>query len=285
MKHYLLLLLILPIGFLVIKHNEIRQSLNTIEVVTYNINNIKEDWQLMEVCATIKSMGIPDLLLLQEVHGTSATGFLAENLRMPFYHYIDYMGDDSGLAILSRKPLENRKILYFSVSRYGYGALAAETKIVDRNLVICSLHLDRILEVRSESQISCLMVLRLLQKEIFTETVRSCSVKELIDWLAEFKNDYIIIGGDFNSFPLSRPIRKMMEKYNDALWPTTKYFNGTYTELDYPIKPRIDFLFHSPVVKRYRVDVINKGPSDHYPVKSIFGMEVNGSISECEMLN
>ena len=67
----------------------------------------------------------------------------------------------------------------------------------------------------------------------------------------------------------------MTKKYNDALWPTMSYFTGTYTDLDYPFKPlnpRIDFLFHSPDIKTLKAEVVKAGPSDHYPVKAVFGL-------------
>jgi endonuclease/exonuclease/phosphatase (EEP) superfamily protein YafD len=98
-------------------------------------------------------------------------------------------------------------------------------------------------------------------------------MEDRLNKLSSFDTDYIIIGGDFNTFPLSKSTRKMTKIFNDALWPTACYFTGTYTELDYPFRPRIDFIFHSPAIRRYRADVIKKGPSDHYPVKAIFGIE------------
>ena len=128
-------------------------------------------------------------------------------------------------------------------------------------------------QIRSRGNVSGFTALQLLKKEIFNDTVRTRSVEELLDWLSSFDTDYIIVGGDFNTFPLSRPIRKMTEKFEDALWPTKCYFTGTYTDLDYPFKPRIDFLFHSSAIKRHRADVIKKGPSDHYPVTAIFELE------------
>ena len=251
---------------LLASHDEIRDPVNTLEVATYNIDNISEGRQLREVCAAIRSMGIPDVLLMQEVHGESTALFLAKNLGTRYFKYIDYSGYKSGLAILSRKPLENVKIHYFSESCNGYGALSAEIRIKDRKLLLCSLHLDRILKFRRNGQVPGFNALGLLKKEIFNETIRSRSVEELLEWLSGFDTSYIIIGGDFNTFPLSRPIRKITREFNDALWPTACYFTGTYKELDYPFRPRIDFLFHSPGIKRYRADVIKKGPSDHYPV-------------------
>ena len=202
----------MPIGVLLARQDEIRDPVNTLKVVTYNIDNIENDRRLLEICETIRSKGIPDVLLMQEVHGEFAASFLAANLGMPYFHYTDYSGSKSGLAILSRKPLENVKIHYFNASRHGYGALAAEIKLADQKLFLCSLHLDRIRGCASRSRVSGFKTLRLFKKEIFGETVRSRSVEEALKWLAGFKTDYIIIGGDFNTFPLSRPIRKMTEK-------------------------------------------------------------------------
>ena len=253
--------------------NEGSCPVDSLKICTYNIDSIKDRKQLQNVASVVRGGGIPDVILLQEVHAECAASFLAESLCMPHFRYSAYSGGKSGLSILSKKPLEDVNTHYFSESHTGYGALAAEIRIKGRSILLCSLHLDRIPRVRSKGQVSGIESLRLLKKEIFNETVRSRSVEELLDWLSGFDTDYIIVGGDFNTFPLSRPIRKMTEIFNDALWPTKCYFTGTYTDLDYPFKPRIDFLFHSPAIKRYRADVIKKGPSDHYPVKGIFELE------------
>jgi len=274
LRYSLFILMLLPAGMLLARHNEIRDPLNTLEVVTYNLDSISEVRRLKEICEAIRSKGIPDVLLMQEVHGEYAASNLAKNLGIPYFKYADYLGYKSGLAILSRNPLENIKIHYFNASRNGYGALSAEVKINNRKLLLCSLHLDRILNARRNRWAVSRITLGLLKKEILSDTIRSRSVDELIEWISGIETDNIIIGGDFNTFPLSKPIRKMTEKFNDALWPTTYYFTGTYTELDYPFKPRIDFLFHSPGIKRYRAGVIKKGPSDHYPVMALFELAV-----------
>ncbi len=234
MKYYLLILLLLPIGLLLARQNEIPNPVNALAVVTYNIDNIKDDRRLLKICAVIKSMGRPYVLLMHEVHGKYTASFLAENLAMPYFRYTDYARYQAGLAILSRKPLESVRIHYFNASRYGYGPLAAEINITDQRLLLCSLHLDRIPQVSSRRRVSGFTTLRVFKKEIFNNTVRSRSVEEVLEWLSDFDTDYSIIGGDFNTFPLSKPIRKMTKNYNDALWPTMAYFTGTYTDLDYP---------------------------------------------------
>ena len=246
------------------------KSSNSLRVVTYNIDNIKDTRLLLEVCVTIKSMGVPDVVFMQEVHGESAASFLAGNLKIPYFKYIDYSGHKDGLAILSRIPLEDIKLHYFNESRDGYGALSAEIKIKDRKLLLCTLHLDRILNAKRIRHVASRNGMELIKREIFNKTVRSRSVEELLEWIFSLDSNNIIIGGDFNSFPFSIPIRKMSKKFNDALWPTVSYFTGTYRGFDYPFKPRIDFIFHSPDIKRLQADVIKKGPSDHYPVMAVF---------------
>lgn len=269
-------LLLLTGGSTLMSHqNKVDYPKDALTVFTYNIDNIKDPEKWVAVAEVLDSSRPHDIILLQEVHGEDTVSFLAKNLEMPHFRYADYSVNKnrSGLAILSRYPLENLKVHHFSVSRTGYGVLAAEVRIKDQTLLVCCLHLDRIPELRRKVQVSGFTALRLLKKEIFNDTVRSHSVDELLDWLSGFSADRIIVGGDFNTFPLSKTIRKMNQNFNDALWPTTGYFTGTYCEFGYPFKPRIDFLFHSPAIKRYRSDVIKNGPSDHYPVKAIFELE------------
>ena len=244
-------------------------------MVTYNIDNIKEDRRLLKVCTAIRNIGVPDVLLMQEVHSQHAASFLAGNLEMPYVQYKDYAHHQAGLAVLSRRPLNKVKIHYFSSSHYGYGALAAEIKIGNRKLLICSVHLDRIPQVNSRRRVSAFTTLRVFKKELLDDTVRSRSVDELLKWLSGFDVDSIVIGGDFNTFPFSKPIRMMTKQYDDALWPKISYFSGTYMDLNHPLKPlnpRSDYIFYSPGVKCIKAEVVKTGPSDHYPVKAVFGL-------------
>ncbi|EMS77851.1 hypothetical protein Dpo_12c01290 [Desulfotignum phosphitoxidans DSM 13687] len=53
---------------------------------------------------------------------------------------------------------------------------------------------------------------------------------------------------------------------NDRVPVSRDYFKGTYTKLDFPIAPRIDFLFVSAALGRKNARVIPKSPGDHFPV-------------------
>ena len=83
---------------------------------------------------------------------------------------------------------------------------------------------------------------------------------------------HVIIGGDFNTVPFSKAIRKMGKIYDDALWPSVDYLTGSYNKLSLPIKPRIDYIFHSPDLKRITASVIKESAGDHYPVRAVFDL-------------
>jgi endonuclease/exonuclease/phosphatase family metal-dependent hydrolase len=85
-------------------------------------------------------------------------------------------------------------------------------------------------------------------------------------WLDKKNPDHVVLGGDFNTIPFSKTVRQLCPGFDDVLWPSLDYFKGTYTKLDFPIAPRIDFLFVSADLRRKNARVIPKSPGDHFPV-------------------
>ena len=65
--------------------------------------------------------------------------------------------------------------------------------------------------------------------------------------------------GDFNTVPFSTAIRAMGRLYDDALRFTADYFTGTYTMVAFPVKPRIDYLFHSAGIEVLAASVLREG--------------------------
>ena len=268
------LLMILLCGFMLFRQAKGRAPVGHLVVMTYNTGEIGGRQRSLEkVAGVIKSRGVPDLLLLQEVSGEKEASGLAKSLGLPYYLYTDYQGTKSGLAIISRQALFRPGTLYFKASRKGHATLAAELMVDGCSLLVCSVHLDRIHEITKKMvDISWATALSVLKREIMEDTIRSDSVEELLPWIAARQSDHTIIGGDFNTIPFSKTIRKMYRAFDDALWPSLSYLNGSYKKLSFPFSPRIDFIFHSPDIECKEASVIKESAGDHYPVRAVFDL-------------
>ena len=245
-----------------------------IRVMTCNIGDIMGGNPLNsgQVVAYLQSLGVPDVLLLQEVRGEKEAAFFSEKLALPHFSFLKYSGKEGmGIAVLSAFPLINRHEMYFESSSKGAGILAVEALIGQVPLWVVNLHLDRFepLELTDDIvPINMKMILGFLKKELMDESARSRSVMELMAWLDKKNPDHVVLGGDFNTIPFSRTIRQLSPRFDDVLWPSLDYFKGTYTKLDFPIAPRIDFLLISAALGRKNARVIPKSPGDHFPVRA-----------------
>jgi endonuclease/exonuclease/phosphatase family metal-dependent hydrolase len=206
---------------------------------------------------------VPDLLLLQEVHGEKEASGIAKSLGLNYYVYSNYSpakaGD--GLAIISRYPLFDPDIYY--IKACGYALFSTGMVVKGQPFLVCSVHLARIRsfafsKVKDIVELPWKRAFELLQTELTQETPRTRAVDELLTWL------------DFNTVPFSTAIRKIGRIYNDALWPTTGYLTGSYTKLSLSIKPRIDYIFYSPDIKCSSASIVKQGAGDHYPVLAVF---------------
>ena len=118
--------------------------------------------------------------------------------------------------------------------------------------------------VNKDDSISLLKVGKVLYKEIFWETKHKKDVTTIIDYIKTKKTETVIIGGDFNTISLSKPIRLITKSYKDSFRYSIKQFKGT--RIKYFIKPKIDFIFISDNFTIIRKCIINKTYGDHYPV-------------------
>ena len=218
---------------------------------------------------------VPDLLLLQEVPGEKLAVKLAENLGLANHLYSSYKPGGKGnygMAIMSRYPLMKPEMLHL----HGYATFTAEMVVEGESYRIGSVHLERIKPIRINeysAELSWKEALRLLKTEIVEDTPRSRGIDELLSWLSSRESEHVIIGGDFNTVPFSKAIRKMGKIYDDALWPSVDYLTGSYNKLSLPIKPRIDYIFHSTGLKRITASVIKESAGDHYPVRAVLEIE------------
>ena len=253
---------------------EEKASENSFSVMTYNIWDLNKRRMAVEAVAeVIRSEGVPNLILLQEVRGEDMVVELSKALDSDHYLYLEFNGRDFGVAIISRYPLAESGFLYFKAGKKGYGALRADVTVNGRKVRVCSVHLDRIDSVKVNKdgvEISLGDALSLLTHELTEETVRSRSVDELLDWMGSGNPGCVIIGGDFNTVLYSKAIRKMGTVFEDALWSSSDYFTGSYLKSTLPVNPRLDFLFHSKDMKCVEARVVRQSAGDHYPVLARF---------------
>jgi endonuclease/exonuclease/phosphatase family metal-dependent hydrolase len=229
------ILLLLGSAVMAFHQNGDQTTSNPLEVMTYNIGDLNGHQPLLkDVAEVIKSHGVPDLLMVQEIAGKKAASRLSRMLGLAHFTYSNYKGKKHGLAILSRIPITEPQTFYFKTSNKGYGVLTGDVLVYGHNVSMYSVHLDRIDPIKIKAQkieIDWETALHFLKTELFKETVRSRSVDELIAWLNKSKSNNIIIGGDFNTVPFSKAIRKMNQAFDDALWPSWNYLTSFLSEV------------------------------------------------------
>ena len=236
-------------------------------VVTNNMGTINGNVPDIEnIDFFLTGKGRPDVVFLQEVPSIDIAQEIAAKLSLPYISFLPYKDWGSyGVAILSRYHVSDAKIL----RQNDYASLST---IMDYNgtpILLCSVHLKRIkpLPVKDENAVvSWSEFGQILYSEVFADNQRSRDVDNLLAWLAAEDVETVIVGGDFNTFPLSKAVRKMTDVYDDCFWPTWDYLTTSYPKVDFPIKPRIDHIFHSPNLKCLDAGVIEETVGDHYPV-------------------
>jgi len=261
-------------GFILIREIQGRQldSDKALAVMTFNVgtfNSQRPDMGLVR--RLIAEMGTPEVLLLQEVPGKKQAVFLADNLKFQSCVFEYYPSGKDGLAVISKHPLKKLKTFYFG----GYASLAAEADIEGEKVLLLSVHLERVKGVRvteTAVELPWKAAFKLFENEISQKTPRSRAVDEILSWISLQPYKNIIIAGDFNTIPFSKTIRKIDSKFKDSLWPGLDYLAGSYNKLSLPIEPRIDYIFHSPGLKRITASVIKESAGDHYPVRAVFDL-------------
>lgn len=265
-----LLIFIMAIASAVFRKDDVNSTATEfLTVITYNIGTLDgRRLKPEKIIATVSKNGGPDLLLLQEVPDMKFAIDLAEGLKLPFYLFGAYKATGKrGLSIISRYRLDRPEVIKFN----GYAAFMAEMNVAGKRFLVSSVHLERIKKIptkKDQYSLSQNKALSLAMAEWFQHTPRSLAVNTLIKKLNKRGCKYVIIGGDFNTFPYSTAIRKMNRLYDDALLQSDDYLRGTYKKLALPVQPRIDFIFHSRNIQCQEGAVIKEGDGDHFPVRA-----------------
>lgn len=184
-------------------------------------------------------------------------------------------GSERGLGILSNRPLTNSEV--HLLKPHGHAVLTAEMGFDGSKLVVSSVHLARVRGMKQGQngfEVTWGGFFKLLKAEFMNETPRSMAVAEMLQLPGLMGSEAAIIGGDFNTLPFSTAVRAMGRRYGDALWPSMDYFVGTYRMVDFPVKPRIDYIFYSEGIKVEAAGVIREGGGDHWPVWAVIDRKV-----------
>ncbi|MBW2059963.1 MAG: hypothetical protein JRI95_00205 [Deltaproteobacteria bacterium] len=232
-----------------------------------------------EIAEIVRRHDVPDILLIQDAPWKVKIKDLAGSLGFAYFISGRKEPPYTNLGILSKRPLFNIDKIRFNITPTDLrpAALCAEIAMAGKTVLLCSVHLaslrfelDRMVK-EGESYIPS--ALRLVGDEFLRDSKHTRSIEKLLKWLETKPYDAAIIGGDFNTFIFTKPIRAMNRRFDDALWPSRDYFRGTYREVSFPIKPRIDFIFHSKDIECLKAEIIRETPGDHYPLKATFGLD------------
>lgn len=238
-----------------------------LRVMTYNIEGSHSDRKRI---VALLQQHTPDLVLLQEVPRPWLVQWFGERLQLPYQHFVPYSGRSAGgVAILSRWPLGPAYVLPFTRSRQGKVALAAPMQTPTGSIWVCSVHLDA--PRTDEFGEGFFQQGTFAFGEFFAAPIRYHQARELQSWLATLSNQDWIIAGDFNSMPLSTADRYISRYFDDVFrqrpW---RYFTATFWDLPHvPIRPRLDYVYHSSGIRVVDARVIQKKISDHFPVLAI----------------
>ena len=246
-------------------HSSFAKGGATLKVISYNLGPL---WKKEVLVSLIRDQEA-DIIFLQEVGSIKKLKEVAEVLKY------DFLPKPSGskhsdVAILSKFPLKLKK--EFTLIGWPKGrqtAICALANIKNKAVLLSSLHLKNIFLNKSKSAELTASKAKLLGiglRETFLDNYRS---KGIIQFLSKIKNlryDCAIIGGDFNSLPFSKAIRKMRSVFNDCSWMNKTMFQSTvkYKCCFLPIK--VDYIFCSKGLEYSDTQIIKISQGDHYPI-------------------
>ncbi|MCD0460085.1 endonuclease/exonuclease/phosphatase family protein [Roseiconus lacunae] len=239
----------------------------SLRVLSYNIkrglgNDGKTD--LARTASVINRLS-PDFVGLQEVdEKTQRSGEVDQaaelgrqlGMHHSFAPFMDYDGGRYGLAILSRHPIRQSKIIELPKGNEPRVALAVDVELPDGQLItLVNLHFDW---VRNDG-------------------FRFAQAKRLKQALTELTTPYILLG-DFNDQPNSRTLELLGRGMTEADKPQDDSF--TYSASKPSIE--IDFIFVAPPTRWSieHVDVVDEPiASDHRPVSAKIQLRPHTSSS------
>jgi len=231
---------------------------------------------LTDISAWVLDTGRPDILLLQEFMGGVKIEDLADRLDYRYFLSGRSLIPPSNLTILSDFPLSEGDVLDFNPDKVGDAAVCAVTDISGRRMLVCTVHMSTLypkLRHNGNKGYTLTSLFRVTVDEIFGEGSHMKSTRRLLKWLKSKDWDAAVVGGDFNTLFLAGSIRLMAGSFDDVLWPNRDFFRGTkISSIPLPIRPRIDYIFHSEQLAVKSAAVLSRHIGDHLPVVAEFSL-------------
>lgn len=279
---YALPLLLLGIILLLTSCQDQSESVQAVTFMTYNVGNTRGDpVTLDQLASAILEAGRPDILALQQVPWGLKFRPLAEALGYEYCIERSATSPWTNLGLLSIYPLETPKTKTLDPIANEQDKttfLCARVRIRNSLVLVCTFHLEslspRLQEIR-HNKLGLWPLSKTLFQEFFQANPRSWNAASLKHWASGFGMDkgHILLGGDLNTVPLSTAHRTMTAWLDDALWPSPAFFQGSFYDLNWPVLPRIDHIFHSKGLKVQKAKRLKIDLSDHYPLQVHFDVQ------------
>lgn len=224
----------------------------------------------------------PDVVCFQEFYTSDSGKFqtvktMMKDVGMPFAHVVLPVSlhriDHWGMAIFSKHPLINKKVIDFN--HRGSNLCLYADLIANRDTVrVYNCHLQSIRFGQEDYRFINQVGYNIEEenttgiKKIFSRlkiafTKRAAQADTIAANILSSVHP-VILCGDFNDTPSSYSYKTISENLCDAFRESGHGFGSTYAG-PFPAF-RIDFIFHSPQIKSYDFTTIQRKLSDHYPV-------------------
>ena len=219
-----------------------------------------------------------DIICLQEYiwGGKLKKADIDNALRDYKYKHFQSIGKGlNGLGVYSRYPILSATPLKYKTNRNG--SVAYRIKVGNDTLLVVNNHLESfkihesdveivqgmVAELGSEKQLADGW--KLLNKLALATAIRSRQADVLLKTVADAKEKYVVVCGDFNDSPISYTHHVLHEKLDDAFVEAGNGFGISYHE--HQLFFRIDHILLSRNMKVYDCVVDNTTEaSDHYPI-------------------
>jgi endonuclease/exonuclease/phosphatase family metal-dependent hydrolase len=243
------------------------QGKTTFRLLSWNVHGFHDSQggKSMNLILDGLSYQDADVLVFQEFpvsHGGSRTQDALKELGYPhaaLFAY-DHSVTDAyamGLAIYSRhRILRFREVPLRPVSE-GRILAIAELEIDGRMVRVGGVHMPN-------SDIHLNGKRAMVLNELTGENLRTLQVESLLETCEPWREDPLVLAGDFNTFPFSSAWRLMRSQYLDA-FPIREWSRGTFNIRE-NLDVKIDHIFHSKKVRSLSAHVLNLSGSDHRPV-------------------